>query len=483
MSVDVDVVVIGAGLSGIDAGYRLQTLCPDRSYAILEARDAIGGTWDLFRYPGIRSDSDLFTFGFQFKPWREPMALADGASIKAYIEQTAAEFGIDRHIQFNSKVVAADFDTGQATWTLSIADGRTLTCRFLYACSGYYSYDKGYLPDFPGTEDFAGTIVHPQFWPENLDYSGKRVVVIGSGATAVTLIPAMAPDVEHITMLQRSPTWISVLPPNDVLADIARKYLPARAAHRVIRAKNIGFSTAFYQFAQHYPQRAAKFLRHMAVKQLGDETLVDEHFTPTYNVWDQRVCVAPNGDLFEVIKSGKADVVTDHIDSFVPEGIRLRSGRVLEADIIVTATGLKLQPNGGIAPTVDGHPVDLSGQFVLLGAMITGLPNFAIAVGYTNASWTLRADLTSRLVCKVLNWMRREGYDMVEPEPHKELDARPLLDLQAGYIQRAAADLPRQGSRAPWRMRQNYVLDAATTMRTSLGKYLKGSKIRLSTPV
>ncbi|MCU0299903.1 MAG: NAD(P)/FAD-dependent oxidoreductase, partial [Candidatus Nanopelagicales bacterium] len=260
MSVDVDVVVIGAGLSGIDAGYRLQTLCPDRSYAILEARDAIGGTWDLFRYPGIRSDSDLFTFGFQFKPWREPMALADGASIKAYIEQTAAEFGIDRHIQFNSKVVAADFDTDHATWTLSIADGRTLTCRFLYACSGYYSYDEGYLPEFAGTENFEGTIVHPQFWPENLDYSGKRVVVIGSGATAVTLIPAMAPDVEHITMLQRSPTWISVLPPNDVLADIARKYLPARAAHRVIRAKNIGFSTAFYQLAQHYPQRAAKFL-------------------------------------------------------------------------------------------------------------------------------------------------------------------------------------------------------------------------------
>ena len=483
MAVDVDVIVVGAGLSGIDAGYRLQTLCPERSYTILEARDAIGGTWDLFRYPGIRSDSDLFTFGFQFNPWREPLALADGASIKAYIEQTAAEFGIDRHIQFNSKMVAADFDTDRAVWTVTIADGRQLTARFLYACSGYYSYERAYLPDFPGIEDFQGPVVHPQFWPEDLDYKGKRVVVIGSGATAVTLIPAMAPDVEHITMLQRSPTWISPLPADDALADVARRYLPARAAHRLIRAKNITLSTAFYQFSRRYPDRAGKFLRGLAVKALDDQSLVDEHFTPRYNVWDQRVCVAPNGDLFEVIKSGKADVVTDQIDTFVATGVRLASGRVLEADIVVTATGLVLQPNGGIAPTVDGQPVDINEQYVLLGAMLTGLPNFAIAVGYTNASWTLRADLTSRLVCKVLNWMSREGFDTIVPEPHKELDARPLLDLQAGYIQRAADQLPRQGARAPWRMRQNYVLDATTTMRTSLGKYLKGSKARVSTTV
>jgi monooxygenase len=475
MSTDFDVVVIGAGLSGIDAGYRLQTMCPDKTYTILEARSEMGGTWDLFRYPGIRSDSDLFTFGFQFKPWRDPKALADGPAIKRYIEDTAGEFGIDKHIQFNSKLTAADFDTTTSTWNLTIADGRSLTCTFLYSCGGYYSYDEGYLPDFPGMNDFTGTLVHPQFWPEHLDYSGKRVVVIGSGATAVTLIPAMAPDVAHITMLQRSPTWISPLPRTDPLADAARKYLPPRLAHRLIRAKNIGFSTAFYQFSRRYPDRAATLLHRLAVKQLGDERLVDEHFTPTYNVWDQRVCIAPNGDLFEAIKSGKADVVTDHIDTFVAEGIQLKSGRVLDADIIVTATGLKLEPNGGIAPTVDGEPVRLPEQFVLLGAMITGIPNFAFAVGYTNASWTLRADLTSRLVCKVLNWMDERGYAAVVPQPHKELDARPLMDLQSGYIQRGAADLPRQGTRAPWRMRQNYVLDAATTMRTDLGKYLKGT--------
>ena len=306
------------------------------------------------------------------------------------------------------------------------------------------------------------------------------MVVIGSGATAVTLIPAMAPDVAHITMLQRSPTWISPLPRTDPLADVARKFLPPRLAHRLIRAKNIGFSTAFYQFSRRYPDRAAKLLHRLAVKQLGDERLVDEHFTPTYDVWDQRVCIAPNGDLFEAIKSGKADVVTDHIDTFVAEGIRLKSGRVLEADIIVTATGLKLAPNGGISPNVDGEPVPLPEQFVLLGAMITGMPNFAFAVGYTNASWTLRADLTSRLVCKVINWMDEQGYAAVVPQPHQELDARPLMDLQSGYIQRGAADLPRQGTRAPWRMRQNYVLDAATTMRTDLGKYLKGTRRRVA---
>lgn len=302
------------------------------------------------------------------------------------------------------------------------------------------------------------------------------MVVVGSGATAVTLIPAMAPDVEHITMLQRSPTWISPLPRTDPLADAARKYLPARAAHRLVRAKNIGFSTAFYKFSRRFPDQAGKFLHGLAVKELGDERLVDEHFSPSYHVWDQRVCVAPNGDLFQAIRSGKAEVVTDRIDRFVPEGIRLQSGRILEADIIVTATGLLLQPNGGIAPTVDGDPVDLPEQYVLLGAMTTGIPNFALAVGYTNASWTLRADLTSRLVCKVLHFMDEHGYDYVVPEPRAPLDPQPLMDLQSGYIQRAAHTLPRQGRHAPWRMRQNYVLDVATTMRTDLSKHLRGHR-------
>lgn len=476
MDWDYDVVVIGAGLSGIDAGYHLQTQCPDKTYTILEARSEMGGTWDLFRYPGIRSDSDLYTFGFPFKPWRDAMSLADGPAIKAYIEDTASEFGIDRHIQFDSKVVAAAFSTRTATWTLTLADGRTVTCNFLYSCAGYYDYDQAYLPDFAGMSDFSGTIVHPQFWPEDLDYRDKTVVVIGSGATAVTLIPAMAQQAAHITMLQRSPTWISPLPRTDPIADFTRRHLPQRTAHRLIRAKNIGLSTAFYNYTRRFPKSAAKLLRGMAVKQLGDERTVEEHFTPTYNVWDQRVCVAPNGDLFQTLTSGKADVVTARIDRFVHEGIRLESGEVLPADIIITATGLKMLLNGGVEPTVDGAPIDLPEQFVLLGAMITGLPNFAIAVGYTNASWTLRADLTSRLVCKVLNWMQVHHYDWVVPAPREDLTARPLMDMQSGYIQRAVASFPKQGPKAPWRMRQNYVLDAASTLRTDLSRCLRGAR-------
>jgi cation diffusion facilitator CzcD-associated flavoprotein CzcO len=475
---DYDVVVIGAGLSGIDAGYHLQTQCPGRTYAILEARSAMGGTWDLFRYPGIRSDSDLYTFGFPFRPWRKPTSLADGPAIKEYIEDTAAEFGIDKHIQFDSKVVAADFDTTTATWTITLADGRTITSNFLYSCAGYYDYDEAHSPDFTGMDDFQGTVVHPQFWPEDLDYRGKRVVVIGSGATAVTLLPAMAPDTAHITMLQRSPTWISPLPSADPVADFTRRHLPDRAAHRLIRAKNIGLSTAFYSYTRRFPKGAARLLRGMTLKQLGDERTVDEHFTPTYNVWDQRVCIAPDGDFFRAITSGTADVVTAQIERFVPEGIRLTSGEVLPADIIVTATGLKLLLNGGVEPTVDGAPVDLPTQFVLLGAMITGLPNFAIAVGYTNASWTLRADLTSRLVCKVLTWMREQDYAWVVPQPPAGLPPRPLMDMQSGYIQRAAGSFPKQGPRAPWRMRQNYALDAVTALRTDLRRHLAGHRAR-----
>lgn len=474
MSTDFDVVVMGAGLSGIDAGYRLQALCPNLSYTILEARDSMGGTWDLFRYPGIRSDSDLFTFGFPFNPWRDRLSLADGPSILKYIKDTAAKFGIDEHIQYGAKVVSADFDTSVGRWTLVLTDGRNITCRFWYSCAGYYDYDQGYLPDLPGLEDFAGTVVHPQFWPKELDYADKRVVVIGSGATAVTLVPELAKSAAHVTMLQRSPTWISPLPRTDPVADAARKHLPAQFAHRLIRSKNIAFSTAFYQFSRRYPERAGGLLRNLATKSLGDQRLVDAHFTPDYNVWDQRVCVAPNGDLFHAISTGRAEVVTDHIERIVADGVLLRSGRLLSADILITATGLVLRPNGGVPASVDGEPVSLPDQYVLLGAMVTGVPNYAIAVGYTNASWTLRADLTARLVCKVLNWMDEEGYDWVVPSPREALDPHPLMDLKSGYITRGADQLPRQGARAPWRMRQNYVLDAATTLRTDVSKYLHG---------
>lgn len=480
---DFDVIVMGAGLSGVDAGYRLQTLCPDRTYTILEARDSMGGTWDLFRYPGVRSDSDMYTLGFQFRPWTDEKSLADGPTILQYIKDTAAEFGIDKHIQYGRKVVAADFDSVAAMWTLTMADDTVLTCNFLYSCAGYYNYDQGYLPDIPGLDDFAGQVIHPQFWPEDLDCTGKRIVVIGSGATAVTLVPALVRDgAGHVTMLQRTPSWIGVPPATDPLAAAARKWLPARAAHRLIRSKNIALDTAFYQFCRRYPRQARKLLRRMAVKNLGDEKLVDDAFTPTYNVWDQRLCAIPDGDLFEAIKAGDASVVTDQIERVTPEGILLKSGEVLEADIVVTATGLELQAFGGIELRVDGRPVELNEQFVFLGAMMTGIPNFAVAIGYSNASWTLRADLTSRLVCKILNWMTAEGYAVVVPQPREPLAERPLMSLQSGYIQRSLDRFPHQGDRAPWLMRQNYVLDAATTLRTDLGKYLDGNPQMIPAP-
>jgi cation diffusion facilitator CzcD-associated flavoprotein CzcO len=482
----VDVVVVGAGLSGVGAAYRLQTECPDRSYAVLEAREAIGGTWDLFRYPGIRSDSDMFTLGYPFKPWRDPKAIADGPSILSYIEETAREFGIDKHIRFGTKVVAADFSTADACWTLTLqhAAGGTsqLTCSFLYSCSGYYDYERPYAPDRPGLETFAGRVVHPQFWPEDLDCTGKRVVVIGSGATAITLVPALARDAAAVTMLQRSPTWIGVLPGRDALADRLRALLPAPLAHKLIRAKNITFSTAFYQFCKRRPQHARRLLTGLTARRMGAD-VVAEHFTPSYNPWEQRFCVAPDADFFRAIKKGRAEVVTDTIDAFVPEGIRLASGRVLEADIVVTATGLQLLPFGGVTLSVDDAPVKLDEQFVWRGAMITGIPNFAVCVGYTNASWTLRADLSSRLVCKVLRHMRDRGYAAVVPQPSGSLRPQPLLDLRSGYVQRSIGEFPHNGNRQPWQVRQNYVLDAATTLRGSMDELVPVVRSRIASEV
>jgi monooxygenase len=476
----VDVVIVGAGLSGVGAAYRLQTERPGTTYAILEAREDLGGTWDLFRYPGVRSDSDMYTLGYAFKPWRDGKSLADGPSILEYIRETARENGIEEQIRYSSKVVAADFDTRQARWTLTVEDPRdgeqrTVTCGFLYSCAGYYDYENPHAPEFPGADTFAGTLVHPQFWPEDLDHAGKRVVVIGSGATAVTLVPSLLEGdaaAAHVTMLQRTPTWISPVPGVDRHAERLKSVLPAALAHRAIRAKNIAFSTAFYQYCRRRPQGARKLLNGLATKVLGDAQLVADHFTPSYDPWDQRLCAIPGGDLFRSIKAGRAEVVTDHVDSFVPEGVRLRSGRVLEADVVVTATGLRLLAFGGIDPQVDGEKVDLSEQFVWNGAMMTGVPNFAVCIGYTNASWTLRADLTHRLVCKVLAWMDRNEYAAVEPRPEGALSPRPLLDLAAGYVQRSIGAFPRQGDKAPWLVRQNYVLDSATTLRTDLARTL-----------
>ena len=471
-----DVVVVGAGLSGIGAAYRLQTERPELSYAVLEARDDLGGTWDLFRYPGVRSDSDMFTLGYSFKPWRDPQALADGPSILAYIHETAEQFGIDRHLRLRTRVVSADWSGAEQRWSLGLEvrdeDGavhrRSMTCSFLYSCAGYYDYDRGHDAALPGLEDFGGRVVHPQFWPDDLDWTGRRVLVVGSGATAVTLVPAMARTAAGVTMLQRSPTWISAVPGRDRRADALRRLLPAGLAHRVIRAKNILFSMAVYQFCRRRPAAARAFFTSRAARILGSEELVAEHFTPSYDPWDQRLCAVPDADLFKALKRGRAEVVTGTIDTFVPEGVRLSGGRVLEADLVVTATGLRLLPFGGIVLTVDGTPVELAEQFVWNGAMLTGVPNFALCIGYTNASWTLRADLTHRLVCRVLRHLERHDAGAVVPRAPRGMAEQPLLDLSSGYVRRAIGAFPRQGDRHPWRVRQNYLLDSATTLRTPL---------------
>ncbi|GIM94743.1 monooxygenase flavin-binding family protein [Paractinoplanes toevensis] len=470
-----DVVIIGAGLSGIGAAWRLQEQLPGKTYAILEARDAIGGTWDLFRYPGVRSDSDMFTLSYPFRPWRGAESIAPGDKIRHYIEETAAEGGILPHIRFGTRVVAADWSSLLSRWTLRLAGGATMTCNFVYACAGYYSYESGYQPDFPGLSDFSGQVVHPQFWPEDLSYQDKKVVVIGSGATAVTLVPAMAPDAAHVTMLQRSPTYLTVLPPRDIVADLARRVLPAKAANRVARAKNLLVTQGFYQLARRRPKRVRQILRAFAVHALKDAAYVDEHFKPTYEPWDQRLCVIPDGDLYQVIRSGKASVVTDHITSFEPAGIRLKSGRLLEADVVVTATGLSLIPMGGIQASIDGTPIEIGQHAAYRGIMLSGVPNLAYCIGYVNASWTLRADLVHRYVMRLLTHMDRHGYAVAVPDNPEE-QGRPLLDLSSGYVQRALDKFPRQGNRDPWLVRQNYLRDVLTTPRADVTRDMTFSR-------
>jgi len=474
-----DVLIVGAGLSGIGSGYHLQRHCPGKRYAILEGRHDLGGTWNLFRYPGVRSDSDMFTLGYSFRPWKEAKAIASGPAILKYLRETAQEFGVDRHIRFHHRVVSASWSSAEARWTVecitggkdaaleppSDAVGRherpvRYTCRFLYLCSGYYDYESGHTPTFPGTVDFQGQLVHPQHWPRDLDYRDKRVVVIGSGATAVTLVPALAETAAHVTMLQRSPTYIVSLPAEDRVANLIRKLLPERAAHRLIRWKNVLLGMYFYRLCRRTPERAKRLLRHHLARELPSGFDIDKHFTPHYEPWDQRLCLVPDADLFRAIRSGRVSVVTDQIVNFTRQGILLESGQELQADVVVTATGLKLLALGGICLSVDGAVIDPGRALTYKGLMLSNVPNCAICVGYTNASWTLRADLSSMYVCRLINYMDRHGYRQCLPHyDGSPVETQPLLGLKSGYVQRAVDLFPKQGPKAPWVLRQNYLFD------------------------
>ncbi|MEQ1785693.1 MAG: NAD(P)/FAD-dependent oxidoreductase [Acidimicrobiales bacterium] len=469
-----DVLIVGAGLSGIGAGHYVQTKCPWASYAIFEARDAIGGTWDLFRYPGIRSDSDMFTLGYSFRPWDGAKTIADGASILQYIKDTAAESGIDEHIRFHHRIVRADWSTAEGRWHLTAERTDTgelvqLTCGFIFSCTGYYRYDRGHQPDFAGLEEFAGTLVHPQAWPDDLDYAGKQVVVIGSGATAVTLIPSMAEDAAHVTMLQRSPTYIVSVPAKNPAAEVLRKVLPARVSGPLIRWILALGTQATYVVSKKRPALVKRVLRKGVERQLPKGYDIDTHFTPSYDPWDQRLCAVPDGDLFKAIRTGRASVVTDHIDTFTERGIRLQSGVELEADVVVSATGLELLFIGGVQLAVDGEAVDLASRLTYKGMMLEGVPNFAVAIGYTNASWTLKCDLTCDYVTRLLNHLHDSGLRQCTPvNLDPEVTAAPLLGLSSGYVQRSADRFPKQGSKFPWQVHQSYLRDYRALKRSDI---------------
>ncbi|CAM3838721.1 flavin-containing monooxygenase [Parendozoicomonas haliclonae] len=458
-----DVVIIGAGLSGIGAACHLQKQCPGKRYAIIEGRESLGGTWDLFRYPGIRSDSDMYTLGYNFKPWTSPKGIADGPDIRQYITEAAAEHDIERKIRFSQKVVKAQWSSEESRWLLTIKQTETgveklLSCNFLLCCTGYYNYAAGYRPEFPGESSFKGEIKHPQQWDENYDYSGKRVVVIGSGATAVTLVPAMTDKAEHVTMLQRSPSYVMTLPQDDPMVNGLRKILPERWVYRITRGRNISISWLIYSYCRAFPNAARKLIINLARKQLpvGYDM---KHFSPSYNPWDERLCAVPDGDLFAAISTGKASVATDHIDTFTETGIRLKSGEELEADLIVTATGLDVQMFGGMELEVDGKPAVMGERMCYRGVMFEGVPNLGMTFGYTNASWTLKADLIMEHMCRVLNHMDEHGYRQCTPHNVNDAEHTPFVDMRSGYIQRAAGKIPHQGSKRPWKLYQNYVLD------------------------
>jgi monooxygenase len=458
-----DVVIVGAGLSGIGAGYHLKTNCPGRSYVILEGRGSIGGTWDLFRYPGIRSDSDMYTLGYSFRPWTEAKAIADGPSILNYVKETARDYGIDRHIRFGHRVTRTSWSSRDAKWTVEATHGDDIvrfTCNFLFLCGGYYNYEQGYTPDFAGTDRFKGQILHPQKWPEDLDYAGKHVVVIGSGATAVTLVPEMAKTAKHVVMLQRSPTYVVSRPAEDNVANWLRRWLPAMTAYGITRWKNVLFGMYFFRLSRRRPEDVKKAIIKMVQDQLGPDYDVATHFTPRYNPWDQRLCLVPDSDLFESIKAGTSSVVTDRIETFTENGLKLASGEELAADIIVTATGLNLQVLNGLALTVDGQTINPGETMSYKGMMYSDVPNLASSFGYTNASWTLKCDLTCEYVCRLLNHMTKTGLRQCTPRvTDPTIEKEPWLDFSSGYVRRSIANFPKQGSKKPWKLYQNYALD------------------------
>lgn len=478
-----DVLIMGAGVSGIGAASYLRRHQPDKVFVILESREQIGGTWDLFRYPGIRSDSDLYTFGFDFKPWTKEKSLADATDILEYLRETVEEFKLEPFIHYKQKVISANWQSDRGLWIVQVEDGRTgeqraVQCRWLFSAGGYYRYDEGFSPRFEGGERFKGQIIHPQHWPEDIDYTGKRVVVIGSGATAVTLIPAMANKVAHITMLQRTPSYIINQPATDSVARFLRKVLPAQAAYSLTRYKNAKITLAFWRFSQRFPKLARKLLISMTRKELPKDYPVDIHFNPPYNPWDQRLCSVPDGDLFKSISSGKASVVTDHIQTLTESGILLKSGAKIDADIIITATGLNVQLFGGVSLYKDGKPVVLNQTLAYKGMMLSGVPNFAFALGYTNSSWTLKVCLLCEHFCRLLGFMDDHGYAVCEAVAPEGIKTRPLLDFGAGYVQWALDSVPRQGPGEPWVMSMDYFRDIKLLRRGEVAdKRLKFSPV------